>query len=565
MGKQAKVAPATNGLKRAVLYARVSGDDRGRDGRNLAGQIKMCREYALAHHLHVVAELAEDDRGASGASFELPQLNQVYELARVKEFDVLVVREIDRLSRSLAKQLIVEEELKRCGVQIEYVLGEYPDTPEGNLMKNVKASVAEYERLKIAERMTRGRRLYVQAGGVLLHGDRPPYGYRLSKDGKTLVIHEEEARIVRLIFTWYAEGDENGKKLGSKLIARKLSQMRVPTWQDVHGRLSKKRKHGEWADATITLILSNETYIGLWHYGKHKSPRERNPRSQWITVNVPAIISRELWDKAQAQKALNKAKARRNVKYDYLLRGCVTCGQCGSRVYAKSVWGAKCGRKTYFYYGCNTVVGRVVGRHCGSPYFPAHAVDGLVWNWVKSLLSEPATLAEGLSAYQAEQDRLNEPLRDRLEVVDQIITTNRKQLDRLLELYLSGDFDKEMLLERKHTLETTLAGLERERTELEAHLSAHSLTQEQVQQLQDVARRVAKGLEAADDDFQTRLAIIETLDVRATLAVENGERVVYVRGILGDEALSITSNTPSGSNHNRRKKGLSNRNNTTDS
>ena len=118
--------------KRAVLYARVSRDDRDKDGRNLNGQLEMCREYAQSHGWRVVAELAEDDRGASGASFELPQLNRVREMAREGEFNILVVREIDRLSRSLAKQLIVEEELKRHGVQIAYVLGIYPDTPEGN-------------------------------------------------------------------------------------------------------------------------------------------------------------------------------------------------------------------------------------------------------------------------------------------------------------------------------------------------------------------------------------------------------------------------------------------------
>ena len=118
----------------------------------------MCRNFALSKGHRIVAELSEDDRGASGASFDLEKLNQALEMASNRELDVLVVRELDRLARSLAKQLIVEQQFKRAGVQIEYVLGEYPDTPEGNLMKNVRAVVAEYERLKINERMTRGRR-----------------------------------------------------------------------------------------------------------------------------------------------------------------------------------------------------------------------------------------------------------------------------------------------------------------------------------------------------------------------------------------------------------------------
>ena len=50
-------------IKRAILYARVSSDDTGKDGRNLAGQLDMCREYAERQGWQVVAELAEDERG----------------------------------------------------------------------------------------------------------------------------------------------------------------------------------------------------------------------------------------------------------------------------------------------------------------------------------------------------------------------------------------------------------------------------------------------------------------------------------------------------------------------
>ena len=95
--------------KRAVLYARVSSDDRNKDGRNLAGQLEMDREYAKEKGYNIVAELQEDDRGASGAEIDLPKLTQVREMAHAGQIDVLIVRELDRLSRNLEKQLIVEE------------------------------------------------------------------------------------------------------------------------------------------------------------------------------------------------------------------------------------------------------------------------------------------------------------------------------------------------------------------------------------------------------------------------------------------------------------------------
>jgi len=265
--------------KRAALYARVSSDDRGKDGRNLAGQIEMCKDYALSKGWEVVAEFSEDVRGASGASFNLAELNRARDMAQAGEYDYLVVREIDRLSRKLAKQLIVEEQLRRSGVEVVYVLAEYDDSPEGRLNKHIRATIAEYEREKIAERMVRGRRQVVKNGKIMLHGNRPPFGYRLSEDKTTLVIHEEEAAIVRMIFNLYVDGDDNGIKLATRAIARRLTEMKVPTWADLRGYSYKKRARGEWSPRHVIHILKRETYFGRWHYGKRNAGANKyNPR-----------------------------------------------------------------------------------------------------------------------------------------------------------------------------------------------------------------------------------------------------------------------------------------------
>ena len=137
-------------MKRAVLYARVSGDDRDREGRNLVGQLDMCRVYAQRKGWLKMAELAEDDRGASGASLDLPQLNRALDMARAGEYDILITRELDRLAR--------------------------------------------------------GRRLKVKGGSLLLHGTPAPYGYRaVEKDGREILeIKEKRAEVIRLIFQWYS-------------------------------------------------------------------------------------------------------------------------------------------------------------------------------------------------------------------------------------------------------------------------------------------------------------------------------------------------------------------------
>ena len=90
---------------RAVLYARVSGDDHDEASR-LDAQIAMCREYAGKQGYTILHEFQED-KYSSGADLDLPHLNEALDLARDGAFDVLVCRELDRMARDLAKQLYI--------------------------------------------------------------------------------------------------------------------------------------------------------------------------------------------------------------------------------------------------------------------------------------------------------------------------------------------------------------------------------------------------------------------------------------------------------------------------
>jgi len=520
--------------KRAVLYARVSGDDTKRDGRGLTGQIEMGRQYAAAHNHVIVAELSEDDRGVSGATFELPQLNRVRDMARAGEFDVLIVRELDRLSRSLAKQLIVEEELRREGVRIEYCLAQYDDTPEGQLNKHVRAVIAEFERLKIRERMDRGRQRKIAEGSVFV--SQPAYGYRLAtNDGKTtLEIHEAEATIVRLIFDLYVNGDD-GEPLSVHAIADKLTALGVPK--------PRSRRYSQWARSTVTNIIMNEAYIGRWYSGRERvvnGKKSPQPEDTWVCVDVPPIVSQELFTAAQEQRERNAANAHRKRKFEYLTAGRVTCAKCGYSYTGSGVTNIVKGKRyvypryrhSRFHYAAGPL-------DCEREWFKVKDVDTAIWQQVRAFMTDPAALAKGIADYQTERERANQPLRDRLHVVEDLLTDNKAQLSRLLDLYLTGDFPRDILTERKARLQETIVALESERQRLTTQLEAGALTQAQVELVRDFAQHVGAGLEDAENDFKARRKLIELLDVRAMLAVEEGDQVVYFRCILSDEVLRI--------------------------
>ncbi len=520
--------------KRAVLYARVSGDDRGREGRNLGGQLEMCRDYATKRGYTIVAELAEDDRGASGASFELPRLNEVRDLAQGGLFDVLVVREIDRLSRNLAKQLIVEDELKRAGVSIEYVLGEYPDTPEGNLMKHVRASVAEYERLKIIERMVRGRYLKAKSGGILV-AKHPPFGYslELSPDGKkyNLIIQEQEARIVRLIFEWFTIGDGTGEPLGSRMIATKLNKLGVPTASNP----IRKTRSRMWACSAVRSILQNETYLGNWRYGKTRR-RKKNPRETVVSVQVPDIIDRETWDIAQERIKRGNEKYQRRMTYQYLMSHRLRCGKCGRLLHVNVVYNrTKTRTKVYRYYICEETGTNLV--RCREIRSNIQRVDQTIWEWVKSVLLDTAQLESGLDAYREANAKETAHIQERLQVTDELLADHKDQLERLLDLYLSGEFQMELLVERKTRLEATITALEQERIEVAKRVESQVLTSEQVEMLKQFGAQVAQDLNVADKEFAVRREIIELLDVTAELMKEGEAMVLYAHCIVGGRTL----------------------------
>jgi len=102
---------------RAFLYARMGVADSGAAGQPLA-QLDACRAYATAHGYRVVAE--STDFG-SGLVMERPGIDSMLALARKGAIDVVVTRDVDRLTRNtLAAQRLMAE-LAAVGVRVETV------------------------------------------------------------------------------------------------------------------------------------------------------------------------------------------------------------------------------------------------------------------------------------------------------------------------------------------------------------------------------------------------------------------------------------------------------------
>ena len=186
-------------------------------------------------------------------------------------------------------------------------------------------------------------------------------------------------------------------------------------------------------------------------------------------------------------------------------------------------------------------------RDCNLPHFRADVIDPMIWEWIESLLLTPENLEKGLHEYQAEQQAQQEPLRDRLKVIEGLLREKETTLERLLDLYLAGNFPEDILLARKNNLEITINSLKKEQATLNAQLNTNVLTQEETQIIREFALTVRQGLQLAASDFEAQRKMLDLLDVQVTLVVENEEKVVYATCRIGDTTMMITSKTIGGS------------------
>ena len=188
-------------------------------------------------------------------------------------------------------------------------------------------------------------------------------------------------------------------------------------------------------------------------------------------------------------------------------------------------------------------MGNIANVECNLPSFRVDIVDPLVWNWVKDLLTKPGVLEHGLAEYQEGREQFCAPIRDRLIVLEDLWQGSKIQLDRVLDLYISGQVQRELLIDKKQQLELTLAALEKERDELNLNLESEALTDNEIRQIVEFAAQIAEGLEPGDESFEDRRRIIELLDVRASFIVEDNQKYVDVWCFLGRNKLSIENPT----------------------
>jgi site-specific DNA recombinase len=325
---------------RAAIYARVSSEQQTKE-HTIASQIEAIRQRVLGDGLDLDPDLCFVDDGYSGSTLVRPALERLRDLAAAGAIDRLYVLSPDRLSRKYAYQVLLVEEFTRYGLEIVFLNNPIGPDPEETLLLQVQGMIAEYERAKILERSRRGKLHSARRGSINAMAGAP-YGYRYvtkhEGDGEARYqVLAEEARVVRKIFEWIGQ-----ERCSIGEVCRRLRREGIPT----------RKGKAAWDRSTIWLMLKNPAYKGTAAFGKTRSgpPKPKRLRPQrgrpehprrpascvdtapdaQILIEVPALVSEELFAAVQAQLQENRLRRRAQSHGDrYLLQGLVVCKRCG--------------------------------------------------------------------------------------------------------------------------------------------------------------------------------------------------------------------------------------------
>lgn len=474
---------------RAAIYARVSTEDQEKEGTSLDSQREACLKKSTelgweVNPQYLIREVC------SGLTMERPELTRLRESVRRKEIDGVIVYSTDRLSRDPVHLLILVEEFEKKGAKLVFVTEPLDNTLEGQLLGFVKGWASKVEAVKIRERTMRGRMYRAREGRQ--PGGRALYGYSLVEGNH--IINEDEAKVVQMVFGFLAN---DGMTLRG--IQKKLNGMGIPT------------RNGTtfWQHSVLHRIVRERAYTGEWYYNKTTShPQKSNdnqlsekvkPKEMWVASPIPALISCETFEASQRQLARNAERCNRNIKRQYLLSGLIKCGKCGYNYNARTM-------RDTIYYTCNSKLGHVNAVNCKSPGIRGDAIEPLVCDSVKKLLSQPKLIIQQLEN-RASGTSGSDYLQESLKSVGQSLAKKNMQIDKLLEAYTIGAIDAELLKSQTDKVRADQQKLTEAKRDLERQLqeaASQQINADYIEKFCDSISSVFGSLTFAEKRFVLR-------------------------------------------------------------
>ena len=497
---------------RVALYSRVSTEEQT-DNFSLGAQGDLLKKHAKDNRYDIYEEYV--DGGYSGASYERPAFQKLLKDARERRFDLVLVYRLDRFFRSNKDLLNVVDELASFDVNIKSITEPFDTTNYlGKFILSLFGSIAELERSTFIERSKAGRLRRYREG--YYSGSTPcKYGYDYNKEKKVLEINEKEAEVVRLVFKLYNEPDSSLLK-----VARNIR------------KLGCRTKTGKsFVAETVHDIIKSQMYTGVWHANKH-GKKKLKPRDEWIEVKVPKIIEKEEFEHSQRLLKQRRNYSRRNVKYDYLLQGFLSCGDCGCTVagtadtkqYVKK--GKKYGPYNKLYYRCTHFYKNTLKKtvKCGLKYVQAELLEKAVWDKISEVLNKPKLVEEALNSKAEIVGGDKKSFEKELLGINKHMLSLVGEENRIIEAYRHNVISMEQLNVQLKDIKQAKENFSRTSAEIQMKLNGVT-SKEDVQKASDYLYKVKSGIKKFN--FDTKRKLLKLLNARIKVNI-NGIADIFL-------------------------------------
>lgn len=489
---------------RVGYYARVS-TDKDDQLNSLENQQKYFEEMIMENKNWTLTR-GYIDEGISGTAVKnRDSFLKMIEDATIGKVDLILTKEISRFSRNTVDSIKYTEYLLKNGV-IVYFLSDNLNTiqEDSEFRLTIMSSLAQDEVRKLSERVKFGINRMIK-DGKLIGGNLTGY---FKKNGR-YEINPKEAPIIEYLFTTYASGNMGLKKIGLE-----LAKM---------GYLNSK---GEpYSQTTLAKFLTNPRYKGYYtaklteveDYKTHK--KRKVPKEKQIIYKddrIPAIVSEELWDKANLLHEKRKKLPSRHIlnteehikKYKYSCK--LYCKDCG----AVFIRNGGSNRANNPVWACRTYKVSGVSK-CASPNIKESYLDKIFIDLFSDFIKNKK---QYVSLVLKEYKNIIENHTSDLDVeeINKQILVIEKQKDKLLDLSIKGIIDDYEFKTRNDKLNVELFNLQKQLSET----SKNNLEEE----------RLKKKLELIETSLNSKLDIKENLAYLVNLLVEK----VEVEKVNGD-------------------------------
>ena len=340
-----------------VIYARVSTGKQVENDLSIPDQLRQMRDWCKAHGHRLVSEYVE--AGATATDDRRPVFQQMIGDASLSPlpFQAIVVHSLSRFFRDALEFGLYERKLKRCGVKVISITQQTGDDPSGEMARKLFSLFDEYQSKENAKHTLRAMKENARQG--YWNGSRAPFGYRVidvgvigrrGKQKRRLEVDQVEAVTVRKIYDLYLNG-LRGRSMGMKNIASHLNEQGIT----MRGR--------PWRIQKIDQVLSTRVYVGEFYFNRTEyRARKQKAASEWIKVDVPAIIDAPTFDRTAARRYARQPSQTpgQRLASPALLVGLMKCGHCGAGMTQAT---DKSGR--YRYYKCTTRLSKGADRCAG--------------------------------------------------------------------------------------------------------------------------------------------------------------------------------------------------------